>query len=109
MTEKLEIIKKLKSDKNKVISDLVKYLHDNHNIHFYDGDGELENVIFENDEKKMKISWDLFYRYSGMIKYFKPTGTKGKVVFGQFEIITDDMFYDRMKLLILYSFGIDKV
>ena len=109
MQDKIEVIAKLKSEKIRTINTLIQYFKTK-NIEFFDTDvDDLQNVAFKYNttNKTIKIANELFYRYSGMIKYFKQTETKGKVIFGTFEIVTDDMFYERMKILILYSFGIE--
>lgn len=36
-----------------------------HGIKFQPKDGHLDNVIFSNDKKEMKIAYHCFYRFSG--------------------------------------------
>lgn len=60
-------------------------------IEFKEIDGELENVIFSNGDKILKLAHHCFYRYSGIASIFKEVkGSNNK----EFEtiIVTDEMW-----------------
>jgi hypothetical protein len=54
-------IESMSKSVNKLVEQLEKQ-----NIQFIGTDGELENVIFKQNDKQVKISHHSFYRYSGI-------------------------------------------
>ena len=86
------------------IKGLINYLK-NFNIKFSPTDGKLDNVVFENDEKIIKIVHFVFYRFSGICKIQKSIkGRKNKI---EFVDITDEMYINMfMKPLIQKKFNL---
>jgi hypothetical protein len=72
------------------VDDLVKSLQ-SYGIVFIPTDGELENVIFTNGTKTVKIAHKCFYRFSGMCRIQKDkVGGKHNEV--EFVEVTDKIF-----------------
>jgi len=70
-------------------------------ITFSPTDEHLENVIFKNDKKEIKIAHHCFYRFSGMCK-IKKDGEKNTIILID---VTDDMFINQyMKSMIEFLF-----
>jgi len=85
------------------VEKLIEYLN-SRGISFTSTDGDLENVIFKNDTKEVKIAHRCFYRFSGMCTIRKDVGDKKKNVTIFFDV-SDDMFINQyMKAIIEFSF-----
>lgn len=63
----------------------------------------LNNVVFERNGKKVKICNSLFFRESGLCKIIKEN-EKDSIF--EWITVTDEMFYEAQKQLILYRFNI---
>ena len=71
---------------------------------------EKDNVCFKKGDQEYRIAKQLFYRVSGQCVYAYETGDiykKAKLV-GVKEF-TDDLFYNKMKMFILFAFKIETV
>ena len=69
MLNKQEVIDRLTPHANKLIS-----FYKNKGLTYVPKDGEFENVIFSNKEKEVKISWECFWRFSGICCTHKDAG-----------------------------------
>jgi hypothetical protein len=91
-----ELIKRMTPHRDKLIANLKKK-----GIEFLPKDGDLENVIFFNDKKAMKITWKQFYRYSGIHSFKQDYDER----FFRLVPMSDDMFMNSfMKSIIEYFF-----
>lgn len=117
MENRESVLNRLKIEKssaiNKLIIDLTKY-----DITFEPTDNGLENVVFERYCVKQKIAWNLFYRYSGKcarietILKNKNSSKNSKSKNNETNLIiqiTDESFYDWIKMLILFGFKIEHI
>jgi len=100
MCERIRIIEKLKIEKKPYVDILISSLN-KYGIKYIENEGILDNVIFIKDKKVCKISHELFFRYYGRSVYL----TKEEKT----EKMTDKLFYEWYKVLILYCLGIEKI
>ena len=74
-----------------VINKFLAQLSTSKGISFIPTDGVLENVIFKQGDKEVKMSHHSFYRYSGICCLYEEKGEGEKKVFKIIEV-TDEMF-----------------
>jgi len=68
----------------------------------HNGIRKLENVIFEKNDKTFKISNDIFFRINGLVSILKSKKSdKQKAEYYEIFDITDKIFYEMMKQIIL--------
>lgn len=100
MKEKQDLIETAKPHTDK----LVAYMQTN-GIEFAPNDGELNNVVFKNKDKEVKISHHSFYGFSRMGAVRKDIGESGF----KFVPVTEEMFIGGVMKSILEShFGLGK-
>ncbi len=89
------------------VDKLVNWLRDNYQITFEPTDGQLENVIFRNEDKVLKIAHTCFYRFSGLckIRKVKPNTKQNEYEFA--EVSDDDFINSYMKSVILEALKIE--
>lgn len=100
MSTRSDILEILKVSKKPAIKRLVLSLM-KYNIIYKETDGVLENVIFSRGNKTFKCAHESFFRYSGRCVY--------KDAEDKLQNMTDDMFYDWIKMFILFKLGIEKL
>ena len=85
---------------------LVDY-YKNNGINFQDKEGDLDNVIFSNEDSEMKIAYQCFYRFSGVSVIYKNVpDKKGQTKLEAVEL-TDELFYEiYWKSILNYIFEI---
>ena len=83
----------------KLIESLKKY-----GITFSEKDGDFENVVFEKGDFEVKIAHEMFYRKSGLAVCYD-NGRKENEI--QIKPMTDDMFYNRIKSIVLYLLKVE--
>lgn len=66
------------------------------------GKRKLENIVLQRGDKSIKISKDIFFRISGLSTIIDKVG---KNEFYKEIKVTDEMFYQMQKMLILSSFN----
>ena len=84
--DKIDIIEKMTPHVNQLAKSLEPF-----GISFFPTDGDLENVIFVGKNKIMKISHNVFYRYSGICKILIINSKKGKNEIEWMDV-TDQMY-----------------
>lgn len=87
---------------NNIINGFVESLS-KQGIKFSSTDGELDNVIFSKDNKTTKMAHEMFYRKSGRCCYL----AQDKSNYAQVKPITDVMFYEWIKDMVLYCLEIE--
>lgn len=100
MCSRIEILEKLKDEKKPAVKRLVLSLM-KYDIVYKEKDGNLDNVVFSRGSKTFKCAYEMFFRYSGRCVY--------KGADNETKPLTDDMFYDWLKMFILVKLGIDKI
>ncbi len=92
-------------DKKTEIIQYSKILAQKYGLSFIETDGNLDNVIFSNDEKKVKIAHCMYFRYSGICKTMKyKFSKKGIVYFEWVDIDNKSFVFDYIKMIIENSF-----
>ena len=105
MFDKKKYIESCKPAVEKLLKEL-----ESKKISFTPMDGELENVIFKQENKELKIAHRCFYRISGMCVYYKekPGTKKGQTFVEAVPISTEDYITKYQKSLILNYFNKQK-
>lgn len=93
---KIDHISKMKPLIEKLTISLLKK-----GINFKEFDGTLENVVFSNGKKELKLSHHLFYRFSGIARIYKDDKEKNQTISVK---VDDEMFIMSFMKPIVESF-----